>query len=408
MLFRSSIMLYSLFITLSLFSLASSLTYPIVGTNQSTFYQDKAPCRTTPKSSSDSYYGQDAQYASLAPAYRNNGDGTITDLNTGLMWSSARGGKCTVMNCISGAKSFTLANYSDWRMPTIKELYSLIQYTGKSGATDAQCIPYIDTKYFEIVFGDATGYRVIDGQDYSSNIYVGKVMQGQAADFGTNFIDGRIKGYGVSLTDTTNSNGKYVRYVRGPTNYGINDFVVNGDNTITDRATGLMWAQYDSGFGMNWKDALAWVQQKNAQKYLGYSDWRLPTIKQLQSIVDYTRSPDTTNSAAISPLFNCSSIINEGGALDWPYFWSGTTHLDNMGGCYVAFGRALGYMKFGGNSYYTLADVHGAGAQRSDPKSGSPTSYPLGVDSKNNTIYGLGPQGDILRINNYVRMVRIA
>ena len=43
-----------------------------------------------------------------------------------------------------------------------------------------------------------------------------------------------------------------------------------------------------------------------------------------------------------------------------------------------------------------LVDVHGAGAQRSDPKSGDPDDYP----------YGFGPQGDVIGIYNYVRCVR--
>jgi hypothetical protein len=43
-------------------------------------------------------------------------------------------------------------------------------------------------------------------------------------------------------------------------------------------------------------------------------------------------------------------------------------------------------------------DVHGAGAQRSDPKSGDPDAYPTGH----------GPQGDAIRIYNYVRCVRDA
>jgi len=42
--------------------------------------------------------------------------------------------------------------------------------------------------------------------------------------------------------------------------------------------------------------------------------------------------------------------------------------------------------------------VHGAGSQRSDPKSGNPADYP----------YGFGPQGDVIRIFNYVRLVRDA
>ena len=48
------------------------------------------------------------------------------------------------------------------------------------------------------------------------------------------------------------------------------------------------------------------------------------------------------------------------------------------------------------DSLYELLDVHGAGAQRSDPKAGNPDDYP----------YGRGPQGDVVRINNYVRCVR--
>lgn len=55
----------------------------------------------------------------------------------------------------------------------------------------------------------------------------------------------------------------------------------------------VTWSKTDSGRGLNWQDALAWVQQKNAEKFLGRDDWRLPSVKELQSLVDYTRSPDT-------------------------------------------------------------------------------------------------------------------
>ena len=43
-----------------------------------------------------------------------------------------------------------------------------------------------------------------------------------------------------------------------------------------------------------------------------------------------------------------------------------------------------------------LQDVHGAGAQRSDPKAGDPGDYPQGHE----------PQGDVIRVFNYVRLVR--
>jgi hypothetical protein len=158
-----------------------------------------------------------------------------------------------------------------------------------------------------------------------------------------------------------------------------------------------MWSKSDSAEGLNWYEALNWVARKNAESFLGYSDWRLPDVKELQSIVDYERSPDTTASAAIDPLFDVSAIRNEAGQEDYPCFWSSTTHLNlaeypGRNAAYVALGRAMGYL------HGRWMDVHGAGAQRSDPKMGDPSNYPQ----------GLGPQGDAIRIDNFVRLVRDA
>jgi hypothetical protein len=182
----------------------------------------------------------------------------------------------------------------------------------------------------------------------------------------------------------------YVLYVRGSTSYGQNSFVDNANGTVTDNATGLTWMQSDSGAGMNWSDALAYCE---ALDFAGATDWRLPNVKELQSIVDYSLSPDTTNSAAIDLIFNVTAITNEAGQTDYPFFWSSTTHANSAGGgtfaAYFSFGRAMGYM----NSWI---DVHGAGAQRSDPKTGSASEYPQGH----------GPQGDAIRVLNYVRCVR--
>lgn len=381
-------------------------SYVVIDTGQIKSYSDSA--EISAPATGQPFYGQDAQFSGKQPSYMNNGDGTITDLNTGLTWVSARGAKVTWDDAVTGAASCTTGGYKDWRMPTIKELYSLIQFTGKSGASDATSVPYIATDYFEIVFGDQTGGRLIDGQDWSATQYVSTTMNGDATVFGVNFIDGRIKGYPKYNPGSGTGNMLYVRYVRGNSLYGVNSFVDNGDGTITDKATGLVWSQTDSGTGMNWQDALAWVQAQNSKKYLGHNDWRMPNAKELQSLVDYTRSPDTTGSAAINPLFACTTITNEGGNADFPYYWSNTTHLDNMGGVYVAFGRALGWMKPGSSSSYILMDVHGAGAQRSDPKSGSVTDYFLGYDANGKTVYGRGPQGDVQRINNFVRLVRDA
>jgi hypothetical protein len=301
-------------------------------------------------------------------------------------------------------------------MPTIKELYSLAKFTGAQGASMTSTtgyIPFIDTSYFDFAYGagtsTTTGERVIDSQDWSANVYVGKAMTNQTVAFGYNFGDGRIKGYPVTSS-------KYVRYVRDNTSYGKNVYKDNGDGTITDSATRLMWAQADSGAAMSWQAALAWAQTKNAGNYLGHNDWRVPNVKELQSIVDYSRAPDaadtTKQGPAIDPVFSTTAITNEGGAKDYPYFWSSTSFVDGTPGsypaAYVTFGRALGYMPIQGSTAYQLLDVHGAGAQRSDPKEGNTTDYLLGKDAKGNAVYGHGPQGDVMRINHFVRLVRDA
>ncbi|MCX6245297.1 MAG: DUF1566 domain-containing protein [Bacteroidetes bacterium] len=382
------------------------LPYTVVGTGVAKCYNNTTVI-TCPTDSSAAFFGQDQ---GLTPSYQDNGNGTVTDLNTGLMWIQARGSKMSWDSAFLMASQCTTGGHNDWHVPTIKELYSLINFNGKSGLTAPQCIAYLDTNYFEIAYGNlAIGERIIDGQDWSANQYKGLTMVGDTTVFGVNFIDGRIKGYPKYKpgTGSTVKYKLYVRFVRGNPDYGKNDFTDNGNQTITDHATGLMWTKDDSQAGMNWEDALAWAQTKNSANYLGYRDWRLPTTKELQSLVDYTRCKDYTNSAAIDPVFNCSAITDEGGNSNWPFYWANTTHLDNMGGVYVAFGEALGWMQSPPwVTYYTLLDVHGAGAQRSDPKAGSYTNYFLGYNQSGQPVYGLGPQGDVIRINNYVRLVR--
>jgi hypothetical protein len=380
-------------------AIASTGSYVVVDTGQSKCYDNskETPC---PKPG-EAFYGQDAQYSANKPAYRDNVDGTVTDINTGLMWVKSPGDKVTYAQAIAGAATCRVGGYTDWRLPTIKELYSLILFSGTdvspcmNGGTCPNAVPFLDTNYFDFKYGDTSaGERIIDAQYWSSTGYVSSTMNGAATVFGVNFADGRIKDYPRDMGPHGTVNTQFVRYVRGNVDYGSNDFQDNADGTITDRATGLMWSQSDSGVGMNWQAALLWVQQKNAEKYLGYSDWRLPNAKELHSIVDYTRSPDTTSSAAINALFTCTKIINEAKQTDYPFYWTGTTHAspDGSGGAaaYLAFGRAMGYMNG------AWLDVHGAGAQRSDPKSGNPADYPTGH----------GPQGDAIRIYNYVRAVR--
>ena len=192
--------------------------YKIVDTGTKEFYSDDAKI-AEPKQG-EAFYGQDANYTGNQPSYTDNGDGTITDNVTGLMWEQSMGEKITFDEAFTKAKNSTLGGYSDWRVPTIKELYSLIQFTGQvKGATAIEF--FIDTEYFEQPLGNvSTGEREIDAQTWSSTEYVGKTMRGDATVFGVNFIDGRIKGYPKYKPFDGSANLMYFRMVRGNTDYG--------------------------------------------------------------------------------------------------------------------------------------------------------------------------------------------
>jgi hypothetical protein len=396
---------------------AGTSSYTIVDTGQLACYDNRGETFAYP-AAGESFYGQDAQHDGHQPSYTDNGDGTVTDNVTGLMWQQSpdsdgdgdgnigAADKLSYDEAVNRADTLSLGGYTDWRLPTIKELYSLIDFSGTDpsgyeGKDTSGLVPFINTDCFDFAYGDIeAGERMIDAQYASATLYAGSTEDdGDRTFFGVNFADGSITGCGLTMPDSESSSEKtfYVIYVRGSTDYGQNDFKDNGDGTITDAATGLMWTQGDSDTDLNWEEALAWAAQKNDENYLGYSDWRLPDAKELQSIVDYTRSPDTTGSAAINALFYTTPIINEAGETDFPCYWTGTTHADataypGVKAVYIAFGRAMGYM----NGMWV--DVHGAGAQRSDPKAGDPDAFPGGQ----------GPQGDAVRIYNFCRLVRDA
>ena len=393
--------------------------YPIVGTQQTKFY-DNTTAISAPATGS-AFYGQNAMHAGNLPKYVNNGDGTITDMVTGMMWQQTedRNGdgainfydKLTYYEAVSGAATCKTGGHNDWRLPSIKELYSLAMFFGaEPGPGQSTCTKYIDTTIFSVGYGDVNSMahgdlgteRIIDGQIASSTKYVSTTFGQLEAMFGFNFIDGRIKGYPTTYTVPEDGQAKhfYVMYVRGNTAYGTNQFVNNGNGTITDNATKLMWMQNDNGTGVVWEDALSYAENFT---HAGYSDWRLADVKELQGIVDYSRSPAATGSAAINPLFNCTQITNEGGAADYPWYWSNTTFsstspTNGTSAAYMCFGRAMGY--FPGVGW---TDIHGAGCQRSDPKTNSFTGYTYNGNGYYNPN---APQGDAVRIKNYVRLVR--
>lgn len=405
-----------------------SVVYPVEDTGQLKCYDNNN--EISAPASGSAFYGQDAQFTSTQPVYAISADNlTVLDNNTGLTWqrspnatgaAPASSDKLTWTQAQTQPTSLNAIKYggfSDWRLPTIKELYSLINFTGTdpssyTGTDTSVLTPFINTSYFKFAYGSpSSGERIIDAQYASGTTFVVNPDElGTTKLFGVNFADGRIKGYSTNVAGTQKT--FFVQCVRGGLTYGKNNFVDNNDGTVTDQATGLMWTKADSGVSMTWQDALSFAQSKNAAGYLGHTGWRLPNAKELQSIVNYSNAPDYNGKPAIdTTYFNATSIVNENGDTDYPYHWTSTTHVGYTSSgttgdraVYVAFGRALGWPN---NAW---VDVHGAGAQRSDPKASPPYSYAtVKTVSKNGTTYtgySFGPQGDALRGLNFVRLVR--
>jgi len=243
-------------------------------------------------------FGEDSDYNINPPSYVDNADGTVTDNNTGLMWQQtddgvtydwykASGTTDTVLNPggIDVCGNLITAGYGDWRLPSVRELLTIFNFEAPSPAIDLRYFP--DTKTAAYYLPSNTSAA---NPDNTFSIYFD---QG-----GYSYIESK-------------ASGGYVRCVRGSQLLAPN-FTDNRDGTVTDNSTGLMWQQREGGF-MNWDFALNYCEDSNEA---GYLDWRLPNIKELESIVDVTKSTDPAIDTAFFPSANSG------------YYWSSTTYFE--------------------------------------------------------------------------------
>ena len=223
-----------------------------------------------------SYAKGDDGYYNINPlSYTDNGL-TITDHNTGLVWQ-----KDGVSNCKSGSTScnwseakarcdsLSLGIEDDWRLPNFRELLSIVNYGRAS--------PAIDTTYF---------YETYASHYWTSTDYRGN----RAWVWWINFSNG-ILGY----YKTYKSRHFYVRCVRGEANLWVRPSLTdNKDGTVTDRNTGLIWQR--NGFRkLGWWAALNYCEELELPADSGQTDWRLPNVRELHSIVDGSRTSPAVN-----------------------------------------------------------------------------------------------------------------
>ncbi|MGD9974221.1 MAG: DUF1566 domain-containing protein [Desulfatirhabdiaceae bacterium] len=204
-------------------------------------------------------------------------DGTLYDKDNTYGWENAQTDYIAQLNINK------LGGFSDWRLPTVQELAAIVN----RNCTD----PAINTGYFLNTLSDDYWSSTLD-ESSDSNAWV------------VDFKLGNNSRYSKSLK-------KYVRAVRKPLSPSFRRFVVNNDGTVTDNATGLMWHQTTST-GRVWEAALAYCENDT---HAGFDDWRLPNIHELQSLLDYQKSPAIDQTVFLDTLPS--------------FYWSSTTYHEN-------------------------------------------------------------------------------
>ena len=116
----------------------------------------------------------------------------------------------------------------------------------------------------------------------------------------------------------------------------------NGNGTVTDEATGLIWQQETiPNNTMSWRQALSYCERLNLG---GHTDWRLPTIKELISLVDYRR-----HNPAIDTAYFPTAVVSS-------LYWSSTTYAsDTLLAWGVYFYNGHDYMNYKNVSLYVRA-----------------------------------------------------
>jgi len=318
--------------------------FPLADTNQRSCYDVTSlldPCPTQV----DTFYGQDAQYGwdtshdsslrySRAEPVKH--EPVVEDLVTGLVWQGCAAG-LTGLACDTGTPDTILwteapgwcealdwAGFTDWRLPDPYELASLVDRQIYEPSIDVTAFPATPADYFWTLSTTAAS------ADYA---------------WAVSFSYGTLREYGKNGT-------YYVRCVRGVPAPQAARFTVSSpaanQPVVQDLVTGLVWQGCANGqtgticeFGdpvpVTWGDALA---ECEGLDWGTYTDWRLPNIIELESIVD----PASYNPCIDKTAFTMNASMS--------WFWASTTYPgDGMGGFAWAvgfdYGRSYGEVKSG-------------------------------------------------------------
>ena len=235
------------------------------------------------------------------PRFVINRNGTITDRLTGLMWQRQPLNKPVnwfeAFKRIKRLNKKKLGGYSDWRMPNQDEIVSLINFNIINQSNWLKRIGFIIKKIRDrnphIITDEILFWTYWFRSDHLKIVSVFKIR--------TNFIFGyprdwkkRINGFALDVNYVLAVRTFEKGIIQLPTEskykkilFSKKRFIDNGNDTITDRLTGLMWEQRPSKKKYTWEQAFKRIEKLNKLKLGGYSDWRLPNINELRSLLSF-------------------------------------------------------------------------------------------------------------------------
>ena len=226
-------------------------------------------------------------------------DGTVHDKDNVYPWKATIENANNVDVFISEMNQENFGGNSDWRLPTVTELTNIADYEHSRISVDIKYFP----KTKPLAYWTSTPYVYSNGSSDVWNVDFSK---------GNGF-------HNIELSSFC------ARAVRGP--LSTEDFEDNNDDTITDKTTGLMWTKDTADINgddlvtdadtVNWNGALQYCEDLD---FAGYSDWRLPNIKELRSIVDYS------SSSSNNPAVNLSFFPD----IEKKAYWSSTGLAENQ------------------------------------------------------------------------------
>jgi hypothetical protein len=257
----------------------------------------------------------------------------ITDNLTGLMWARDGMGIFPWKTALDLTKNLTLCGHSDWRLPNVSEMGSLFH----AGVTSLR--EWLNSQGFKVAEGPVywtsttrtwrpDGAWVVDlqyGENGSGNKkWTFYILPVRGETFGPARVrqTGQRRCYNVAGNELvsctgTGQDGEFQAGVPWPTPR----FTAEG-NCVTDNLTGLMWVRNLSASSVpssTWQNALDY---SNALTLCAYSDWRLPNIIEIGSLMHYGRTDP-----GIWVWFRKNGFIVPEGAVPWDN-WTSTSQQE--------------------------------------------------------------------------------